>query len=73
MVAPFILRLYDYADDDIFPASLPKKLDQLPNFCRWAKACRSHASVAFNWEPEVSLQRAKQMVGKWRQKTTTAA
>ncbi|KAF7504794.1 hypothetical protein GJ744_001727 [Endocarpon pusillum] len=70
LVAPLIQRLYDFADDDVFPASLPNKLDRLPNFSRWAKACRSHESVMFNWEPGMMLQRVKERMGRMRPSST---
>lgn len=70
LIAPLIQRLYDFADDDVFPASIPSKLDRLPNFSRWAKACRSHESVMFNWEPAMTLQRVKEQLAKIRSSST---
>lgn len=70
LISPFIQRLYDFADGDILPTSLPAKLDKLPNFSKWAKACRSHDSVAFNWEPRMKLQMMKGRIAKMRPVST---
>jgi glutathione S-transferase len=56
LTASFILRLYDFADDIILPSSLPKALDKLPNFSKWAKACTSHDSVTYIWDKEEQRQ-----------------
>jgi hypothetical protein len=56
LTASFIIRLYDFADDVIFPTSLPTALDKLPNFSKWAKACATHDSVTYIWDKEERRQ-----------------
>ncbi|KZF24555.1 thioredoxin-like protein [Xylona heveae TC161] len=70
-IASFILRVFDFADDIIFPKSVVEPLRQLPNFSKWAAACTSHESVLYIWDKEVRVQRvrdrlemAKKIAGK---------
>lgn len=66
--ASFILRLYDFADDIIFPSSLPKVLDKLPNFSKWAKACATHNSVTYIWDKELRRQNARDRLPQARER-----
>lgn len=51
ITAPFLVRMYEFSEDGQFvPASLAKKLNQLPNFGRWAKAVRENESVTKIWD-----------------------
>ena len=68
MTASFIIRLYDFADDVIFPASLPTTLDRLPNFSKWAKACTTHDSVTFIWDKEIMRQRVRDRLPQMRER-----
>ncbi|KAI4127055.1 MAG: hypothetical protein LQ347_004751 [Umbilicaria vellea] len=71
--APFILRLYDFADGHILPASLPASLDKLPNFAKWAKACRTHESVVDNWDAELRRVRARESMARYKARAAAAA
>jgi len=64
LTASFIIRIYDFADDVIFPKSLPTALDKLPNFSKWAKTCITHDSVTFIWDKEERIQREHKRLRK---------
>jgi glutathione S-transferase len=66
--ASFILRLYDFADDIILPSSLPKALDKLPNFSKWAKACITHNSVTYIWDKELRRQNVRDRLPQARER-----
>jgi len=66
--ASFILRLYDFADDTIFPSSIPKALDKLPNFSKWAKACIAHNSVTYIWDKELRRQNVRDRLPQARER-----
>ena len=70
IVAPFLIRLYAFAEDDEYmPVSLAKKLDGLSNFGPWAKAVRQHPSVTKIWDEKDSLEGFKRKYGKMFSKT----
>jgi glutathione S-transferase len=68
LTASFIIRLYDFADDIILPSSLPKALDKLPNFSKWAKACTSQDSVTYIWDKEERRQRVRDRLPQARER-----
>ncbi|KAK5175767.1 uncharacterized protein LTR77_000907 [Saxophila tyrrhenica] len=52
IVAPFLVRMYAFADDVYIPKSLGEKLDGLPNFGKWSQAVMGKESVMGIWEGE---------------------
>ncbi|KAK4940249.1 hypothetical protein LTR10_019569 [Elasticomyces elasticus] len=59
MTTPFTLRLHDFSNDKIFPASLAERMTgpTLPNFSRWVKLCMTHPSVTYVWDKEYFVPR----------------
>lgn len=59
MTTPFTLRLYDFANDKIFPASLAERMTgpTLPNFAPWVKLCMAHPSVTYVWDKDYFVPR----------------
>jgi len=46
IVAPFLIRLYTFAEHgELLPTSLPKQLGRLEHFAKWAKAVTENESV----------------------------
>ena len=65
IVAPFLLRLYSFSNDNEYmPKSLAKKMDALPNFGPWAKAVMQQPSVTKIWDEKTSLEGFKNKYGK---------
>lgn len=54
---PFVLRIYDFANDIIWPVALATKLDGLENFSKWAKKCMVDESVTYVWDKEYMVPR----------------
>ena len=52
IVAPFLLRWYEFADDTFVPKALVEGLDKLPNFSKWSEKVRGHPSVTKIWDGE---------------------
>lgn len=62
--APFIIRLYSFShENEYIPSSLAKKLDQLPNFGKWAKATTERPSVLKIWDQKATLDGFKRKYG----------
>ncbi|KAI1615269.1 thioredoxin-like protein [Exophiala viscosa] len=59
MTTPFTVRLYDFSNDEIFPASLAERMTgpTLPNFSRWVKLCMEHPSLTEPWDKEYYVPR----------------
>lgn len=57
MVIPFVLRIYDFANDIIWPATAITKLDKLENFSKWARYGMKHESVMYVWDKEYRVPR----------------
>ena len=56
MIAPFVLRLYDWADDVIWPRALAEGFEKLPVFDAWAKVCMQHESVMYVYDKAMRLR-----------------
>ena len=65
-VAPFLLRLYAFSNDELLPASLKKSLDALPNFSKWAKATLARESVTFIVDEERLVRNATARIQKMK-------
>jgi len=55
LTAPFVLRVNSFAKANIFPASLGKGLDALPNYSKWAKEVVSLDSVTYIYEEDAVI------------------
>lgn len=65
IVAPFLIRTYDFAEDgELAPKSLAERLNKLPNFGKWAKAVRERESVNKIYDRETVVARTKERIGK---------
>jgi glutathione S-transferase len=60
--------MYDLSDGEVQPKSLPQKLDQLPNFSKWAKAVVAEDSVTYIWNKENMASMMKRRIPQLRQK-----
>lgn len=71
---PFIARWWAFAKvgNDLVPASVVERLEALPNFGRWAKAVREHASVdrsvEWNTPPDVLRRKMAEIKVKMQKK-----
>jgi glutathione S-transferase len=69
ILAPFVVRTYDYAaDEELMPHALIEKLDALPNFSKWAKAVQERESVRKNYDGEGIAVKTKAKLGKMAEK-----
>jgi glutathione S-transferase len=71
LTTPFTLRLYDFANDVIFPKSLAHKMrdaERLPNFARWLDTCMAHESVTYVYHREQLLKGVEARLGEAKAK-----
>jgi glutathione S-transferase len=62
LVAPFILRVYSFANNDILPRSITAGFNGLPNFSKWAAHINKHESVTYIWNEEAVIPAMKKKV-----------
>lgn len=68
LVAPFVLRAHEFANDKILPKSLAEKLNTLPAYSKWAKAVISQESVTYIWDRESMIERTYRRAPEMRKK-----
>lgn len=56
LTAPFILRLYSLSKAEVLPASIHSRLDELPNFSKWAAHVIKHESVTYIWDEKKVIE-----------------
>jgi glutathione S-transferase len=64
IVAPFLIRMYAFANGKYMPTSLKEGLRKLPNFGPWAEAVISHPNVTKIWDEEAFVQGFEKKYGK---------
>ncbi|KAF2676578.1 hypothetical protein K458DRAFT_396881 [Lentithecium fluviatile CBS 122367] len=64
IVAPFILRIFTFAEHGILPESLLSSLNYLPNFVKWAAEVIKQESVLYVWDAEAQVATAKKRFAK---------
>lgn len=62
LTAPFILRIYTFAKNDILPASILSGLNALPNFAKWAAEVIKQDSVTYIWDEQAIVQGTKKRI-----------
>jgi glutathione S-transferase len=55
LTAPFILRIYSFANNGLLPRSLLDEFEKLPNFSKWSAQVMKHESVTYVWDEKVSI------------------
>ncbi|KIV93105.1 hypothetical protein PV10_04346 [Exophiala mesophila] len=61
MIAPFSLRLLDFANGVIFPTSLKERIKtETEGFYRWTERVRKHPSVGDTWDPDYYVPRIEE-------------
>ncbi|KAI9830810.1 MAG: hypothetical protein M1819_005335 [Sarea resinae] len=66
--APFIIRLYTFANDDFLPASLKTELEtRVPHFSAWAKKVIAQESVTYVFDAESITKHTKARFEKLKQ------
>ncbi|KAJ9661544.1 hypothetical protein H2198_001924 [Neophaeococcomyces mojaviensis] len=68
LTAPFVLRIHDFSNDTIHPASLGSRLDSLPAYSRWAKAVVTQDSVTYIWDKENMISSLQRRAPEMRKK-----
>ncbi|KAI9823859.1 MAG: hypothetical protein M1826_007605 [Phylliscum demangeonii] len=70
LTASWVVRLYAFARADIFAPALLPKLDALPHFAKWARACEGRKSVTGTgvWSEEKSVAVGHRMMNKMKGK-----
>lgn len=68
LVAPFVLRVHDFSNDRIHPASLATKLDTLPAYSKWSKALVTQDSVTYIWDKDKMVELIQQRAPEMRKK-----
>lgn len=66
IVAPFLLRLYAFSDDELVPKSFKQSLQKLPHFSKWADAMLQKESVLYIWDEKTVVSRTKMRVEKMK-------
>lgn len=56
LTAPFILRLYSLSKAEVLPGSIHAKLNELPNFSKWAAQVIKQESVTYIWDEEKVIE-----------------
>lgn len=56
LTAPFILRLYALSKAEVLPGSLHARLDELPNFSKWAARVIQQESVTYIWDEQKNIE-----------------
>ncbi|KAF2690155.1 thioredoxin-like protein [Lentithecium fluviatile CBS 122367] len=64
IVAPFILRIFTFAEHGILPESLLSGLNDLSNFSKWAAEVIKQESVLYIWDAEAQVATAKKRFAK---------
>lgn len=61
MIAPFSLRLLDFANGVIFPTALKERIKtETEGFYSWTERAREHPSVGGTWDPEYYVPRIEE-------------
>ena len=68
LTGPFVLRIHDFSNDLIHPASLGTRLDSLPAYSKWSKAVVAQQSVTSIWDKEKMISRTQDRVPQMRKK-----
>lgn len=68
LTGPFVLRIHDFSNSGIHPASLAEKLGSLPAYTKWSKALAAHESVTYIWNKEDMVARTKSRLPEMRKK-----
>jgi glutathione S-transferase len=62
LTAPFILRIYSFANNGLLPKSIISGFEGLPNFSKWAAQVIKQESVTYIWDEATVLPATKKKV-----------
>ncbi|CAN9082206.1 unnamed protein product [Alternaria alternata] len=62
LTAPFIIRTYAMAKNDLLPKSVASGLDALPNFSKWAAEVIKQDSVTYIWDEEAVIDGTRKRI-----------
>jgi glutathione S-transferase len=66
LTAPFILRIYSLANNDLLPKSILSGFEGLPNFSKWATHVLKQESVTYIWDEAAVLPATKKKIESLR-------
>jgi glutathione S-transferase len=59
LTAPFVLRIYSFANNGLLPKSIASGFEGLPNFSKWAAQVIKQESVTYIWDEATALPAAR--------------
>ena len=62
LTAPFIIRTYAMAKNELLPKSITSGLDALPNFSKWAAEVVKQDSVTYIWDEEAVIDGTRKRI-----------
>jgi glutathione S-transferase len=62
LTAPFIIRTYAMAKNELLPKSVTSGLDALPNFSKWAAEVVKQDSVTYIWDEEAVIDGTRKRI-----------
>jgi glutathione S-transferase len=62
LTAPFIIRTYAMAKNELLPKSITSGLDELPNFSKWAAEVVKQDSVTYIWDEEAVIDGTRKRI-----------
>ncbi|KAK6352473.1 hypothetical protein TWF730_009298 [Orbilia blumenaviensis] len=65
-IAPFILRTFTQANDDILPSSFKERLLALPNFGKWANEVLKNESLLKDWDVPKFLEGTRRKLQQFK-------
>lgn len=65
-MAPFVIRFETFCEHGLFPESVAKGFDALPNFSKWSKAVTSQESVTYVFDKQSIANGAKARMEKMK-------